>query len=81
MPSTCSPLDFSPKVIYREKGADRTVIVRNPTDFPDTTDAGSKVKEVQEPVVKASIIVPEGVVFFRLDGSPRLIDIQSTWGR
>ncbi|KAF9792368.1 P-loop containing nucleoside triphosphate hydrolase protein [Thelephora terrestris] len=47
------------KVIYREKGTDRTVIVSNPTDFPDTTDAASKVKEVQEPVVKASIIVPE----------------------
>ena len=53
-------IDLPPEVIYREKGTDRTVIVSNPTDFPDTTDAASKVKEVQEPVVKASIIVPEG---------------------
>ncbi|KAF9653072.1 GTP-binding protein lepa [Thelephora ganbajun] len=47
------------KVIYREKGTDRTVVMSNPTDFPDTTDAASKVREVQEPVVKASVIVPE----------------------
>ena len=43
------------------------MIVSNPTDFPDTTDAASKVKEVQEPVVKASIIVPEGMTFLRID--------------
>ncbi|KIJ69083.1 hypothetical protein HYDPIDRAFT_36176 [Hydnomerulius pinastri MD-312] len=43
------------KVIYR----DRTVTISNPTEFPDVTDASSGVKEVQEPVVKASIIVPE----------------------
>lgn len=57
---TCNSFDFPPQVIYREKGADRTVVVSNPTDFPDTTDAASKVREVQEPVVRASIIVPEG---------------------
>ncbi|KAI0086141.1 P-loop containing nucleoside triphosphate hydrolase protein [Irpex rosettiformis] len=43
------------KVIYR----DRTVLVSNPTDFPDVNDVASHVKEVQEPIVKASIIVPE----------------------
>ncbi|KIL00935.1 hypothetical protein PAXRUDRAFT_821141 [Paxillus rubicundulus Ve08.2h10] len=43
------------KVVYRNN----TVIVSNPTEFPDLSDASSGVKEVQEPVVKASIIVPE----------------------
>ena len=43
-------------VVYR----DRTVFVSNPTDFPDLSDATSKVVEVQEPMVNASIIVPEG---------------------
>jgi hypothetical protein len=36
------------------------VLVSNPTEFPDVTDPNSKVKEVQEPIVKASIIVPDG---------------------
>ena len=35
--------------------------ISNPTDFPDVTDTTSKVKEIREPVVKASIIVPQGV--------------------
>lgn len=39
---------------------DRTVIVSNPTEFPDITDTTTKVREVQEPMVKASIIVPDG---------------------
>ncbi|KII89122.1 hypothetical protein PLICRDRAFT_687550 [Plicaturopsis crispa FD-325 SS-3] len=43
------------KVIYK----DRTVLVSNPTDFPETSDPINRVVEVQEPVVKASIIVPE----------------------
>jgi translation elongation factor EF-4 len=43
-------------VIYR----DREEIISNPTDFPDATDTTVHVKEVQEPVVKASIIVPDG---------------------
>ncbi|THH10836.1 hypothetical protein EW145_g1052 [Phellinidium pouzarii] len=42
-------------VIYR----DRTEFISNPTDFPDLADATFKVVEVQEPVVNASIIVPE----------------------
>ncbi|KAI0071753.1 GTP-binding protein lepa [Panus rudis PR-1116 ss-1] len=41
-------------VIYR----DRTEIVSNPVDFPDQEDL-IKVKEIQEPVVSASIIVPQ----------------------
>ncbi|KAJ6630566.1 GTP-binding protein lepa [Mycena sp. CBHHK59/15] len=36
-----------------------TVYISNPTEFPDAIDVSAKVKEVQEPVVKASIIVPE----------------------
>ena len=44
-------------VIYR----DRTEIVSNPTDFPDVTDPASKFREVHEPVVKAAIIVPDGL--------------------
>ncbi|KAI0317581.1 GTP-binding protein lepa [Amylostereum chailletii] len=43
------------KVIYR----DRTAIISNPTDFPDVTDSASQLREVQEPVVKATIIVPD----------------------
>ena len=45
-------------VVYR----DRTVIVSNPTDFPDIVDTSSHVREVQEPIVKATIIVPEGLL-------------------
>jgi translation elongation factor EF-4 len=62
-------------VIYRERGTSRTVVVSNPTDFPDTTDASSKVKEVEEPVVKATIIVPEGPTFLCIDGSPPITEI------
>ncbi|KAJ3554902.1 hypothetical protein NM688_g2865 [Phlebia brevispora] len=48
------------KVVYKDKNGERVVIVSNPTDFPDTTDGmTSKVKEVSEPVVRATIIVPE----------------------
>ncbi|KAI6045535.1 P-loop containing nucleoside triphosphate hydrolase protein [Pisolithus marmoratus] len=43
------------KVIYR----DQMLIVSNPTDFPDEWGPTSRVREVQEPMVKASIIVPE----------------------
>ncbi|KIM79683.1 hypothetical protein PILCRDRAFT_823221 [Piloderma croceum F 1598] len=43
------------KVIYK----DRTVLVSNPTEFPEVTDSTSNVKEVQEPIVNASIIVPD----------------------
>ncbi|PPQ99995.1 hypothetical protein CVT26_009277 [Gymnopilus dilepis] len=43
------------KIIYKDK----EVIISNPTDFPDVGDLGIRVREIQEPVVKASIIVPE----------------------
>ena len=47
-------------VVYR----DRTVIVSNPTDFPDIVETSPQVREVQEPIVKANIIVPEGLSAF-----------------
>jgi len=42
-------------VVFR----DRTVFVSNPTEFPDVSDPSCKVVEVQEPVEKATIIVPD----------------------
>ncbi len=44
----------SEAVVYRDK----EVLISNPTEFPDSFE---KVIEVQEPMVKASIIVPEGL--------------------
>ncbi|KDQ60905.1 hypothetical protein JAAARDRAFT_709214 [Jaapia argillacea MUCL 33604] len=44
------------KVVYKDK---KEKFVSNPTDFPDVLDSSGKVKEVQEPIVTASIIVPE----------------------
>ncbi|KAI0636399.1 GTP-binding protein lepa [Trametes polyzona] len=46
------------KVLHRN-GKDS--IVSNPTDFPEPADfaSGGRAKAVQEPIVKASIIVPE----------------------
>ncbi|KAI0797564.1 GTP-binding protein lepa [Abortiporus biennis] len=44
------------KVVYKDN---KTVIISNPVDFPDTVDSSGRVKEVQEPVVSATIIVPE----------------------
>jgi translation elongation factor EF-4 len=41
-------------------------MISNPTEFPDTSDTSSKVKQVQEPIVNASIIVPEGQHSFKL---------------
>ncbi|KAH8106868.1 GTP-binding protein lepa [Cristinia sonorae] len=49
----------APTVPYKVVYQDRTVVVSNPTDFPDSIDSGSKVREIQEPVVSASIIVPQ----------------------
>jgi translation elongation factor EF-4 len=54
--------------------------VSNPTDFPDVADAASKVKEVQEPVVKASIIVPEGAAFPRIETSPLVTEVTDYLG-
>jgi len=43
------------KIVYR----DRVTMISNPTDFPDPSDSSSKIVEVQEPIVNASIVVPE----------------------
>lgn len=48
-------------VIYKDN---REVFISNPTEFPDVIDISSRVKEIQEPVVSATIIVPEGVYEF-----------------
>lgn len=57
-------------VVYR----DHTVIVSNPTDFPDIVETSSQVREVQEPIVKANIIVPEGLsAFFKTDSTNQTI--------
>lgn len=45
-------------MIYR----DRIETISNPTDFPDVVNGSGKVIEVQEPVVDACIIVPEGAI-------------------
>lgn len=49
-----------PYKIVDKKGVE--TIVSNPTQFPDVIDATSKVKEVQEPIVTATIIAPEGEI-------------------
>ena len=50
-------------VVYREKNGEKEVTISNPTDFPDVTDVNiSKVKAVLEPIVKATIIVPHGML-------------------
>ena len=56
------------------------MVVSNPTDFPDTTDATSKVREVQEPVVKASIIVPEGAVSGLINGISLVTEVTEYLG-
>lgn len=49
----------APTVPYKLVYKNKDVYISNPTEFPDAIDVSSKVLEVQEPVVKASIIVPE----------------------
>ena len=56
----------SNKLFYSVIYHDREVIVSNPTEFPDVGDKNMHVKAIEEPVVKASIIVPEGQLFARL---------------
>jgi translation factor GUF1, mitochondrial len=48
-------------------------MVSNPTEFPDVTDTAVRVSEVQEPVVKATIIVPEGMFIIDPDVGVSLI--------
>ena len=63
-------------VVYR----DRTVIVSNPTDFPDIVET-SQVREVQEPIVNANIIVPEGLSANFETDSAKLNYLQNIWAR
>lgn len=46
-----------PFKVIPTKGSD--YFISNPTEFPDIAESMGKVKEVQEPVVSASIIAPE----------------------
>ena len=50
------PFIYGPPVVYRG----HTEIISNPTDFPDLSDTTFKVIEVQEPMVKVTIVVPGG---------------------
>ena len=45
------------KVVWKDG---RETLISNPTEFPDMEAMVFKIKKVQEPVVNASIIVPEG---------------------
>jgi translation factor GUF1, mitochondrial len=45
-------------VIYKDN---KEVFISNPTEFPDVADSTSKVKDIQEPIVTASIIMPQGL--------------------
>lgn len=38
----------------------KEVFISNPTEFPDMTNTAGRIQEVQEPIIKASIIVPDG---------------------
>ncbi|EJF66270.1 GTP-binding protein lepa [Dichomitus squalens LYAD-421 SS1] len=46
------------QIVHRDG---RTSLISNPTEFPDPSEfaSGGRVKDVLEPIVKASIIVPE----------------------
>ena len=43
-------------VIYRD-GTSK--LIRNPTEFPDPMEMQNKVSKLQEPIVLATIILPE----------------------
>ncbi|KAH9930620.1 GTP-binding protein lepa [Fomitopsis serialis] len=47
------------KVVYMDRSGDRTEVVSNPTAFPEVADAATRVRGVHEPIVNASIIVPQ----------------------
>jgi translation factor GUF1, mitochondrial len=51
----------SPTVPYKIVYKDRVVTISNPTDFPDGYETTHIVVEVQEPMVNATIIVPQGM--------------------
>ncbi|KZS88359.1 GTP-binding protein lepa [Sistotremastrum niveocremeum HHB9708] len=49
----------APTVPYRIVYKDKTITVSNPTDFPDPSDYGVRGCHVEEPIVRATIIVPQ----------------------
>ena len=51
----------APTVPYEVVYTDRTVMISNPTDFPDAHEDTSKLREIREPMVTSRIIVPQGV--------------------
>ena len=67
-----SALPASPTPAVHRDGS--TSLVSNPTDFPDPLEfaSGGRVKAVLEPIVKASIIVPESASFATSAPPPRL---------
>jgi translation elongation factor EF-4 len=50
----------APTVPYEVVYTDRTVMVSNPTDFPDAHEDTGKLCEIKEPMVTSRIIVPQG---------------------
>jgi len=55
-----SILITAPTVPYRITYTDgKQVVIRNPSDFPDGDLATKKVSELAEPIVLATIIVPQ----------------------
>lgn len=51
----------APTVPFEVVYTDRSVMISNPTDFPDTHEDTSKLCEIREPMVMSRIIVPQGV--------------------
>jgi translation elongation factor EF-4 len=49
--------DSLPQVIYRN-GTNR--IISNPTDFPEPYELNQAAIDIQEPIVSATIICPDG---------------------
>jgi len=49
----------SPTVPYKIVYKDRIITISNPTDFPDVYESTHNVIEIQEPMVNATIIVPQ----------------------
>lgn len=47
------------EVVYR---GGKTKLISNPVEFPDNSDF--TVIETREPMVRATIIVPDGVIFY-----------------
>ncbi|CED85336.1 gtp-binding protein lepa [Phaffia rhodozyma] len=53
----------APSVPYKITYVDgKTVIISNPNDFPDVVNHSSKIQEVAEPMINATILVPEDYI-------------------